>query len=35
MHTTVTCPPAEITLWQSRLDEEIPGRPGRDLSPRR
>jgi hypothetical protein len=23
MHTTVACPPAKITLWQSRLDEEI------------
>ena len=23
MHTTVTCPPAEITIWQSRLDEDI------------
>ena len=24
MHTTVTCPPAEITTWQSRLGEHIP-----------
>ena len=24
MHTTVTCPPAEITIWQPRLDEDIP-----------
>ncbi len=24
MHTTVTCPPAEVTIWQSRLGEDIP-----------
>ena len=23
MHTTVTCPSAEITIWQSRLDKDI------------
>ncbi len=24
MHTTVTCPPAESTIWQARLDEGLP-----------
>ena len=24
MHTRVTSAPAEITIWQSRLDEDIP-----------
>jgi hypothetical protein len=24
MHITVTCPSAEITIWQSRLGEDIP-----------
>lgn len=23
MHTTVTCPSAEITIWRSRLDADI------------
>ncbi len=27
MHTTVTCPPAEITIWPSRLDENILAAP--------